>query len=451
MAFIFKLPDVGEGMAEGEIASWLVEVGDEVEEGDSIAEIQNDKSVTEIAAPVDGKILEFLAEPGDVKNVGDPIVKIDDGSGDDAGAADAGSSDEGKEEAKADESSSTEEDSQEKAASTSSESSGVVAKSDPNKLVLAIPSVRQYARENDVNITLVEGTGNGGRITREDIDNFGGEGSASTDAQSSTEESSASEASQSAPATGEGVSIEAKPYKSKLSDLETREKMNGTRKAISKAMVNSSITIPSFALFDNADATKLMAHRKKYKEAAAEQGTKLTFLPYIVKALVSTLKKYPVLNTSLDDTTDEIVHKHYYNIGIATDTPNGLFVPVIKDADKKSIYEIADEIAEKAEKAQNGKLSADDMSGGSMSITNIGSVNGGFFTPIINHPETAILGIGRIKKKPVVDENGELAVAPVQELSLVIDHRVIDGADGQRALNHLKRVIEDPELLLMEG
>lgn len=139
MAFIFKLPDVGEGMAEGEIASWLVEVGDEVEEGDSIAEIQNDKSVTEIAAPVDGKILEFLAEPGDVKNVGDPIVKIDDGSGDDAGAADAGSSDEGKEEAKADESSSTEEDSQEKAASTSSESSGVVAKSDPNKLVLAMP------------------------------------------------------------------------------------------------------------------------------------------------------------------------------------------------------------------------------------------------------------------------------------------------------------------------
>ena len=335
MAFIFKLPDVGEGMAEGEIASWLVEVGDEVEEGDSIAEIQNDKSVTEIAAPVDGKILEFLAEPGDVKNVGDPIVKIDDGSGDDAGAADSGSSDEGKEEAKADESSSTEEDSQEKAASTSSESSGVVAKSDPNKLVLAMPSVRQYARENDVDITLIEGTGNGGRITREDIDNFGGEDSASTDAQASTEESSTSEASQSAPATGEGVSIEAKPYKSKLSDLETREKMNGTRKAISKAMVNSSITIPSFALFDNADATKLMAHRKKYKEAAAEQGTKLTFLPYIVKALVSTLKKYPVLNTSLDDTTDEIVHKHYYNIGIATDTPRNLFTKSLMKLPRK--------------------------------------------------------------------------------------------------------------------
>lgn len=436
MAFIFKLPDVGEGMAEGEIASWLVEVGDEVEEGDSIAEIQNDKSVTEIAAPIDGKILEFLAEPGDLKNVGDPIVKIDDGSGDDEEVAPS------KEDKAADASSEESTDKSEKEASSSK---GVVEKSNPDKLILAMPSVRQYARENDVDITLVDGTGKGGRITREDIDNF--DGSAST-----TEVADTASESQSAQASSStSVSVESKPFSSNLSELETREKMNGTRRAISKAMVNSSLTIPSFALFDSADATKLMAHRKKYKEAAAEQGTKLTFLPYIVKALVSTLKKYPILNTSLDDTTDEIVHKHYYNIGIAADTPNGLFVPVIKDADKKSIYEIADEIAEKAEKAQNGKLSADDMSGGSMSITNIGSVNGGFFTPIINHPETAILGIGRIKKKPVVDKNGELAVAPVQELSLVIDHRVIDGADGQRALNHLKRVIEDPELLLMEG
>src|SRR5699024_8847702 len=225
------------------------------------------------------------------------------------------------------------------------------------------------------------------------------------------------------------VSKEVKPYSSPLEELETREKMSTTRRAIANAMVNSTTTIPSFTLFDEANATKLMEHRNKFKEQAAEQGTKLTFLPYIVKALVSTLKKYPVLNTSLDDTTDEIVHKNYYNIGIATDTPNGLFVPVIRDADKKSMYEIADEIAEKAEKAQNGKLNTEDMSGGSISITNIGSVNGGFFSPVINHPEAAILGIGRIKKKPIVDENGELAVAPVQELSLVIDHRIIDGAD----------------------
>lgn len=435
MAFIFKLPDVGEGMAEGEIVGWLVAEGDTVEEGDSIAEVQNDKSVEELAAPVDGTIQEILVEPGTVVNVGEPIVKIDNGSADDEEVTEEpAKEEEAKEETKGE---STE------AASSADADGTVVEKADPNKLVLAMPSVRQYARENNVDITQVQATGKGGRVTREDIDNFDASASAST----------ASDETADAPAASgsTSVAVEAKPYTSSLEEFETREKMSTTRRAISNAMAHSARTIPSFALFDEADATQLMAHRNRFKEQAAEQGTKLTFLPYIVKALVSTLKKYPVLNTSLDDTTDEIIHKNYFNIGIATDTPNGLFVPVIRDADKKSMYEIADEIAEKAEKAQNGKLNTEDMSGGSISITNIGSVNGGFFTPVINHPETAILGIGRIKKKPVVDKNGELAVAPVQELSLVIDHRVIDGADGQRALNHLKRIIENPELLLMEG
>lgn len=431
MAFTFKLPDVGEGMAEGEIVGWLVAEGDTVEEGDSVAEVQNDKSVEELASPVDGTIQKILVEEGTLVNVGEPIVKIDDGSEDDD-----------EEEEVAEEASEEKEETAESSSEETSEASAseLPETANPDKIVLAMPSVRQYARDNGVDISQVEPTGKGGRVTREDIDNFDGSASSQESGQ---------------PASGEGqataVQIEAKPYTSNLEELETREKMSTTRRAIAKAMAHSTNTIPSFTLYDEANATKLMAHRNKFKEQAAEQGHKLTFLPYIVKALVSTLKKYPVLNTSLDDTTDEIIHKNYYNIGIATDTPNGLFVPVIKDADKKSMYEIADEIAEKSEKAQNGKLNSDDMSGGSISVSNIGSVNGGFFSPVINHPETAILGIGRIKKKPIVDENGELAVAPVQELSLVIDHRVIDGADGQRALNHLKRVLEDPELLLMEG
>lgn len=450
MAFTFKLPDVGEGMAEGEIVGWLVSEGDTVEEGDSIAEVQNDKSVEELASPVDGTIQEIIVEPGTVVSVGEPIVKIDDGSGDDEEAQEDSKQDSSDDKVEETEETKEEkvEDKTEESTSDSASSSSVVEKSDPDKLVLAMPSVRQYARENDVDITQVEPTGKGGRVTREDIDNF--DGSASSTSTTETQDSQETEGTESTQAAS-SVALEAKPYTSSLEELETREKMSTTRRAIANAMAHSARTIPSFSLFDEADATNLMDHRNRFKEQAAEQDTKLTFLPYIVKALVSTLKKYPVLNTSLDDTTDEIIHKNYYNIGIATDTPNGLFVPVIKDADKKSMYEIADEIAEKAEKAQNGKLNKDDMSGGSMSITNIGSVNGGFFTPVINHPETAILGIGRIKKKPVVDENGELAVAPVQELSLVIDHRVIDGADGQRALNHLKRIIENPDLLLMEG
>lgn len=227
--------------------------------------------------------------------------------------------------------------------------------------------------------------------------------------------------------------------------------MSTTRKAISKAMVNSSLTIPSVSLFDEVDVTKLMAHRTKFKTIAAEQDVKLTFLPYIVKAVISVMKKFPALNSSIDDTTDEVVYKNYFNIGIAADTEQGLYVPVVSDADKKSMFDIASEISELGAKAHEGKLKSSDMADGSISISNIGSVGGGWFTPIINHPEVAILGVGRIAKKAIVNDEGEVVAAPMLALSLVFDHRVIDGATGQKAMNELKRLLADPELLLMEG
>lgn len=449
MAFTFKLPDVGEGMAEGEIVSWLVSEGDTVEEGDSIAEIQNDKSVEELASPVDGTIKKFLVEPGTVASVGDPIVEID-------AEGDAGSDEEETETEK--ESAASEMSSEESAAGTeeidSAGSEGkasgeVVQTSDPNKRVLAMPSVRQYAREKDVDISLVEATGKGGRTTRDDIDNFlqgGGESAAST-SEEKTEEKAASEST----GTSSAVSTNVKPFKSGRSDEETREKMSTTRKAISKAMVNSSLTIPSVSLFDEVDVTKLMAHRTKFKTVAAEQDVKLTFLPYVVKAIISVMKKFPALNSSIDDTTDEVVYKNYFNIGIAADTDQGLYVPVVSDADKKSMFDIASEISELGAKAHEGKLKSSDMADGSISISNIGSVGGGWFTPIINHPEVAILGVGRIAKKAIVNDEGEVVAAPMLALSLVFDHRVIDGATGQKAMNELKRLLADPELLLMEG
>ncbi|MCP8622588.1 2-oxo acid dehydrogenase subunit E2, partial [Acinetobacter baumannii] len=194
----------------------------------------------------------------------------------------------------------------------------------------------------------------------------------------------------------------------------------------------------------------LWDHRKKVKEIAAEQGTKLTFLPYGVKALVSALKKYPALNTSFNEEAGEIVHKHYWNIGIAADTDRGLLVPVVKHADRKSIFQISDEINELAVKARDGKLTADEMKGATCTISNIGSAGGQWFTPVINHPEVAILGIGRIAQKPIV-KDGEIVAAPVLALSLSFDHRQIDGATGQNAMNHIKRLLNNPELLLMEG
>ena len=231
---------------------------------------------------------------------------------------------------------------------------------------------------------------------------------------------------------------------------ETREKMSGIRKAIAKAMVNSKHTAPHVTLMDEVDVTKLVAHRKKFKEVAAKKGIKLTFLPYVVKALTSALREFPALNTSLDDETQEIIHKHYYNIGIAADTDKGLLVPVVKDADRKSIFDISNEINELAGKARDGKLAPDEMKGASCTISNIGSAGGQWFTPVINHPEVAILGIGRIAEKPIV-KDGEIVAAPVLALSLSFDHRMIDGATGQNALNHIKRLLNDPELLLMEA
>ncbi|EKU47732.1 dihydrolipoamide acetyltransferase family protein [Staphylococcus massiliensis] len=426
MAFEFKLPDIGEGIHEGEIVKWFVKAGDTIEEDDVLAEVQNDKSVVEIPSPVSGTVEEVVVDEGTVAVVGDTIVKID--------APDAeemqfkgGSDDE--------ESSDDKEESKEEAKKEQSEASND-SEEDDNTRVKAMPSVRKYARENDVNIKAVKGTGKNGRITKEDVDNHlngGGQASEETSA-----DSSSSEASQAPAASVEGEYPE------------TTEKIPAMRKAIAKAMVNSKHTAPHVTLMDEIEVSALWDHRKKFKEVAAEQGTKLTFLPYVVKALVSALKKYPALNTSFNEEAGEVVHKHYWNIGIAADTDRGLLVPVVKNADRKSMFAISDEINELAVKARDGKLTSDEMKGATCTISNIGSAGGQWFTPVINHPEVAILGIGRIAQKPIV-KDGEIVAAPVLALSLSFDHRQIDGATGQNAMNHIKRLLNNPELLLMEG
>ena len=301
-----------------------------------------------------------------------------------------------------------------------------------------MPSVRKYAREKGVNIRQVQGTGNNGRVQKSDIDAFLS-GGAPVQAEQQTETVQANET-----VTPAQVAIPEGEFP------ETREKMSGIRKAIAKAMVHSKQTAPHVTLMDEIDVTKLVAHRKKFKEVAAEKGIKLTFLPYVVKALVSALREFPTLNTSIDDAAGEIVQKHYYNIGIAADTDKGLLVPVVKNADRKSVFSVSQEINELAGKARDGKLAPNEMKGASCTITNIGSAGGQWFTPVINHPEVAILGIGRISEKPVV-KNGEIVAAPVLALSLSFDHRIIDGATAQYALNHIKRLLNDPELLLMEA
>ena len=253
-------------------------------------------------------------------------------------------------------------------------------------------------------------------------------------------------------ATTEAPATETKqaPVVSEGEFPETREKISAMRRVIAKAMVNSKHTAPHVTLMDEVDVTELVAHRKKFKAVAAEKGIKLTYLPYVVKALVSALREFPALNCSFDDETEEIITKHYYNIGIAADTERGLLVPVVKNADRKSVFAISNEINELADKARNGKLASNEMKGASCSISNIGSAGGQWFTPVINHPEVAILGVGRIAEKPVI-KDGEIVAAPVLALSLSFDHRMIDGVTAQNAMNLIKRLLSDPELLLMEA
>ncbi|PTG87393.1 branched-chain alpha-keto acid dehydrogenase subunit E2 [Staphylococcus chromogenes] len=429
MAFEFKLPDIGEGIHEGEIVKWFVKAGDKIEEDDVLCEVQNDKSVVEIPSPVAGTIEDVLVEEGTVAVVGDTIVKIDAPDAEEMqfkGGHDDESSNDSKEEVK--------EEAKEEAPQQAPANEDV----DENKKVKAMPSVRKYARDNNVNIKAVNGTGKNGRITKEDVDAYlnGGGQAATTEETASTPAESTQETAPTAAPAGDFP--------------ETTEKIPAMRKAIAKAMVNSKHTAPHVTLMDEIDVQELWDHRKKFKEIAAEQGTKLTFLPYVVKALVSALKKYPALNTSFNEEAGEVVHKHYWNIGIAADTERGLLVPVVKHADRKSIFQISDEINELAVKARDSKLTSEEMKGATCTISNIGSAGGQWFTPVINHPEVAILGIGRIAQKPIV-KDGEIIAAPVLSLSLSFDHRQIDGATGQNAMNHIKRLLNNPELLLMEG
>ena len=435
MAYEFKLPELGEGLEEGEIATWLVKPGDQVKEDDSLVEIQNDKSVEELPSPVDGTIVKILVPEGETAKIGDVIVEIDDGSGVSATPAAAPA-----ENATADKPAAPA-----PAATEPAATAAPVAPADPNKRILAMPSVRQYARDKDVDISQVTATGAHGQITKQDIDNYTG-APAATGSQAATTATAAAPAAEAAPAP-EPV----KPYVSDTPELETREKMTPIRKAISKAMVNSKHTAPHVTLFDEVEVSALMAHRKKYKTIAADRDIHLTFLPYFVKALVAVLQQFPEFNASIDDANKEIVYKHYYNIGVATDTDRGLLVPNIKHAEGKGLFAIAKEITDNTQKAYDGKLKSKEMSGASITISNIGSIGGGWFTPVINQPEVAILGVGRIGKEPYVNEDGEIVVGKMQKLSLSFDHRLIDGATAQKAMNLLKQLLHDPELLLMEG
>ncbi|KRM19366.1 dihydrolipoamide acetyltransferase component of pyruvate dehydrogenase complex [Ligilactobacillus hayakitensis DSM 18933 = JCM 14209] len=435
----FKLPDIGEGIAEGTIGEWHVKPGDTIAVDEDLVQIENDKSVEEIPSPVAGTVVAILVQEGETAEVGDALVELEVAEG------------QGNVDESADPQALVAEETTEKPAeatnSTPVTNQPVPAVADHSLPVLAMPSVRRYAREQGVDLKLVPGSGRHGQVLKSDVDAFKANGGAVQAAQ--VEPVAQEQVAPQATAAQETVAQPELPAAT-AQWPERREKMSGIRKATANAMIRSVSQIPHVHLFDEVNVDKLWDHRKKYKELAASRDVKLTFMAYMVKALAVVMKEFPELNASVDMDKKELIFKDYINVGVATDTDHGLFVPNIKHADSMSLFGIAKQISENTQKARDGKLSAEDMSHTGMSITNIGSVGGGFFTPVINWPEVAILGMGKIADQAVV-EDGEVKVAKVLKLSLAFDHRIIDGATGQRAMNRLKELLSEPELLLMEG
>jgi pyruvate dehydrogenase E2 component (dihydrolipoamide acetyltransferase) len=436
--FEYRFPELGEGLHEGEIIKINVKPGDKVTDDDIIMEVQNDKAIVEVPCPVNGTVLEVFVKDGQVCHVGE-VVAIIDAEGDVPEQAPSAGGGAQQSQAPAPEASAATPGASAPTAPPAPETPAAAPAAaeapKPGGLVLATPGVRKYAREKGVDLTQVAGTGKNGRITREDVDSAAAGGAAPTAAPAA--EAAPAEAAPKAAAAPAGARVE------------ERVPLKGIRKAIANAMVKSVYTAPHVTLMDEVDVTKLVALRAKAKPIAEKKGVKLTYLPFIVKALVAALREYPIMNASLDEETQEIVYKKYYNIGIATDTEAGLIVPVIQDADRKSVWMIADEIRDLAARGREGKLAPHELRGSTFTITNIGSAGGMFFTPVINYPEVAILGTGRIAEKPIV-RDGQIVAAPVLALSLSFDHRLIDGATAQHFLNYIKQLLGDPELLVME-
>ena len=432
----FKFSDIGEGLHEGQILKWFFKVGDKVKEGDVLCVVETDKVNAEIPAPVNGVITKLGAEVGQTIHVGETLVMIDDNANGAAPVATAPKADVKKETPKPEV---KKEAAEEKGAAVVGEvvvSNDVIASSNEgfenssvtvvsnNAKVLATPVARKMAADLKVDLSKLKGSGESGRVMKADI-----QAAAKSQGTSSVATASVSFATPSMPSLPK--------------DGVKRVKISKLRQAIVKAMNTANIVIPSTTLMDEIDVTKLVEFRKSQKAKLEEKGIKLTYLPFIVKAVTMAIKDYPIFNASFDHESEEIVYKDFVNIGVAVDTPDGLIVPNVKNADQKSIVTLAKEIEALGAATRARTVKLEELQNGTFSITNYGTTGIKLGTPVIKHPELAILGIGSIYRKPVV-EGDQIVIRDVLPLSLTIDHRVIDGADGGRFLMKVKELLSDP-------
>lgn len=441
MATDVKLPELGEGVTEGELVRWLVNVGDTVKPDQPVAEMMTDKATVEVPTPVGGVVKTLNFKPGDVILVEKVMLTLD-------GAGTTAAAPAPKAETKAAAPAAATSKPQPPAGATAarevptSAHAAMAANAGfyppvADSKVLATPSTRRLAREMNVDVNAVRGSGLAGRVTREDVLATGG----GLDTYTNTNTT---------PTTAKSPGIPRPAYNGVGGAAEERVAIRGIRKKIAENMQMSKHIIPHFTLMDEADVTELVKTRESLKDYAEKHNTKITYLPFVMKALISTVRQFPMFNASIDDAAQEIVYKKYFNIGFAADTPNGLVVPVIKNADQKTILELSQEILDLSKRARDGKLKPEEMKGATITITNIGSVGGTYATPIINHPEVAILGMYKISDRLALAEDGKVTSSKVMNFTITADHRLIDGAVAANFLKLFLSKISKPGMMMMD-
>lgn len=418
MALEFKLPDVGEGLTEGELLAWLVQEGDRVKEGQPLARIETDKAIVEIPAPGDGVVSELKFSEGAVIHVGEVFIVLAESA--------------------------------ETAIPASPVGVGVVgvleeapAEEAPVRSMLATPVVRQLAKELGLDLATVTGSGPEGRILESDVRQAAAAAGSVAVSKSPPSETTPKEAAVS----------ELKPTARKVKKYDffgyiDHVPFKGLRKTIARNVSRSQQTAVTVTATDEADITELQRLRGRARALVVNQAVHLTLLPFLVRAVVAALKDHPYLNATLDEESEDIILKKYYNIGIATDTAEGLMVPVIKNAGDKGILELAREIQDLSAKARDRSIDLADLQGGSFTITNYGAIRGIFGTPVINYPEVAILGLGRVQELPRV-RAGTIEIRQVLPISLSFDHRVVDGGQAARFIQQFIGYVEEPALIMI--
>jgi pyruvate dehydrogenase E2 component (dihydrolipoamide acetyltransferase) len=419
MAYKLELPDIGEGVVEAEVQQWFVQPGDQVVEDQPLVEVMTDKATVTIPSPRRGRVVRLYCNAGEVARVHTPLIELELEEGE-AAPTPAASGPPRLEET---------------AAPVLREADALPA----GRRALATPAVRAMARHLGLDIQSVPGSGPGGRVTKDDLAAFRGQPEGGAGNGHSTGLQTAA-----TPLPAPGGAAGGVPAAG-----DERVPLRGLRKRMAENMARSKRTAAHFTFVEQADVTELVRVKERIAEAAKEEGVKVTFLPFVVKAAVAALRKHPRLNAALDEERGEIVLKRRYDIGIASATEQGLIVPVVRSADQRSLLDLAREIERLAADSRAGRSRPEDLGRSTFTITSLGALGGLFATPVLNHPEVGILGIHRIRPTPVV-KDGQVVVRDVVHVSVTSDHRVVDGHEVAAFAYQVIRYLEDPNLLLMQ-